>query len=164
VSKKLEYLKNLFTWKNVNTKSFNIDFFYEMSRLLILSQNETFKQINNSGFVKVSTKTEIFKRMLKSKSFIIDNWNEQLSIENIASEVFMSPYHFHRIFSATFETTPLKFHKKCKFQKLKKLIHSNQFTISEIAELGGFSNIYSFSKAFKNFYGYPPSKCFRKFE
>ena len=38
------------------------------------------------------------------------------------------------------------------------LLQNHQMTISLIAEMCGYENVYYFSNAFKNYFGYPPTK------
>lgn len=38
------------------------------------------------------------------------------------------------------------------------LLRNHQMTISQIAEMCGYENVYYFSNAFKNYFGYPPTK------
>ena len=155
---KLKNLRQLFTSADVTANSFGIDFFYDISRALILSQKETIKQINNINCVKISTKKELYKRMVAAKEYIIDNWSSMITIESLAKEVFMSPYHFHRMFSSTFKTTPLKFHADVKMHRIKELLQSGNYSISDIAAMSGYSDIFSFSKAFKKYSGFAPSE------
>ena len=155
---KLKNLSRLFSLTNIDTKSFRMDFFYDISRALILSQKEALQQIRNIECAKASTKKELYKRMVIAKEYIIGNWNDILTTESIAKHVFMSPYHFHRIFSTTFKTTPLKFHLNIKMNRIKELLRSGNYSVSDIAMMSGYADIFSFSKAFKKYFGFAPSK------
>ena len=95
--------------------------------------------------------------MLKAKEFINDNWKENISLTFLARFVHMSPYHFHRTFSAVFKTTPNQYHKLIRMEMANKLLRKGSHNISEIAILTGYENVHSFSKAFKKSYGIPPS-------
>ncbi|MEJ2618038.1 MAG: AraC family transcriptional regulator [Ignavibacteriaceae bacterium] len=154
-------LGKLFSSTDIDTKSFGIDFFYDISKALILSQKENIKQINNINCVKISTKKELYNRMVAAKEYIIENWNNMITIDSIAKEVFMSPYHFHRIFSSTFKTTPLKFHTDVKMKRIKELLQPGGYSISDIAAMSGYSDIFSFSKAFKKYFGFAPSELYK---
>ena len=96
--------------------------------------------------------------MIIAKEYITENWSNMITVDSIAEKVFMSPYHFHRIFSSTFKTTPLKFHSDVKMNKIKELLRSGNYSISDIAVMSGYSDIFSFSKAFKKYFGFAPSK------
>ncbi len=158
ISAKLKKLSNIFLNNKVDTKSFRIDFFYDISRELILSQQEILKQIDGIDCSKSSTKKELYNRMISAKEYIIENWNTILNNETIAAQVYMSPYHFHRVFSSTFKTAPIKFHSAVKMKKVRELLLSGNYSISDAARISGYSDIFSFSKAFKKHFGYSPSK------
>ncbi len=159
---KLISLNKLFNIKNFNSSSFEKDFFYDIAGALILSQQQTLKQIKHIDCIKSSTRKELFNRLMLAKDFIIENWNILLTLEDIASEVFMSPYHFHRVFSSAFGTSPSRFYLDVKMKKIKEMILSQRYCVSEVAELSGYSDIFSFSKAFKKYYGVSPSRFYRQ--
>jgi len=96
--------------------------------------------------------------MVIAKEYIIENWNNLLTTELIAKQVFMSPYHFHRTFVSTFRTTPLKYHSDIKMNRTKELLQAGNYNVSDIAVMSGYSDIFSFSKAFKKYFGFAPSK------
>lgn len=135
------------------------EYFYKFSRNLILSQQETFKQIKSIDCVKFATKVELINRMKYAEYFLIDNWNQGLSLDTVSSVVSMSPYHFHRTFTKTFNVSPLSFHLKIRMKKSKELLAKKTYRISDVAYLAGYSDIFSFSKAFKKHYGFSPSKA-----
>jgi len=63
IGKKLKFLSN----------SFKGDYFYNISKELILSQQETLNQIKNIDCVKSYTKVELFERMQQGKQILINN-------------------------------------------------------------------------------------------
>lgn len=158
---KLKKLGELFSSTDIDTKSFDIDFFYDISKALILSQKESINQINNIDCIKTPTRKELYSRMVIAKEYITENWNSMITVESIAREVFMSSYHFHRIFSSTFRTTPLKFHSDVKMNRIKELLQTGSYSISDIAFMSGYSDIFSFSKAFKKYFGIAPSEFYK---
>lgn len=153
----LRNFSNSFDELKKNSNEFGVNFFFKVSKALILSQQETFKQIKRIDCVKKSTKSELYTRMLKAKEFINDNWKENISLTFLARFVHMSPYHFHRTFSAVFKTTPNQYHKLIRMEMANKLLRKGSHNISEVAILTGYENVHSFSKAFKKSYGIPPS-------
>ena len=161
LDRKLQKLGRLFSSINIDTKSFGMTFFYDISRILILSQKETLRQIRNIECIKSSTKKELYNRMVIAKEYITENWNNLLTTELIAKQVFMSPYHFHRTFVSTFRTTPLKYHSDIKMNRIKVLLQTGNYSVSDIAVISGYSDIFSFSKAFKKYFGFAPSKLLK---
>lgn len=140
-----------------NPDKFGIHFFFKVSEALILSQQETFKEIKRIDAVKKSTRLELYNRMIKAREFIYDNWDKNISLDLLAKSVCMSPYHFHRTFSSVYGHTASHYHKLIKMKKAKELISLKTHSISQVAEIAGYDNIHSFSKSFKKLFGSSPS-------
>lgn len=89
--------------------------------------------------------------------FIEKNIDERLTLEVLAALAGFSPYHFHRIFSAYVGETLSSFIRRIKLQKAAyKLKYQNQ-NITELALTAGYETPAAFTRAFKQFYGIPPS-------
>jgi AraC family transcriptional regulator len=157
LSELLLKLSYSFDIEKKNADKFDIGFFFKVSEALILSQQETFKEIRRIDAVKKSTKIELYNRMIIARDYLYDNWEKNISLVLLARLVCMSPYHFHRIFSSIFGITFLQYHKQIKLEKAKALIQSNTYSISHISQIVGYDNIHSFSKSFKKHFGFPPS-------
>ena len=54
--------------------------------------------------------------------------------------------------------SPKSYLLNIKLQKSKELIRENQYTISEIADMLGFSSIHYFSRLFKKYFDLSPSE------
>jgi len=136
---------------------FNSPFFYKVAEALIYSQQETMSEIKRIDCIKRSTKDELFRRVNKAKEIIIENWASELTLDIIAKQVYLSPYHFHRTFTSIYGIPPLKFHKIIRMQKSKNLLELNSYSVSEVAVKSGYENLYSFSKAFKKHFNVSPT-------
>ena len=86
-------------------------------------------------------------------------FDSDLSISEIAKECGVSECYFRRFFHEYSGESPIHFRQKHRIEKAKQLLLSDQhFTIGEIAEKLGFSDIYHFSKTFKKFCGRSPNQ------
>src|SRR5690606_27404230 len=93
--------------------------------------------------------------------YIDENLNSDLSLETVAALAFFSPFHFHRIFKFITDETLNKYVTRRRIEKSAlDLLHKN-ITATEISHNLGYSDISSFSKAFKKYYGLSPTE-FRK--
>ncbi|WP_428742390.1 AraC family transcriptional regulator [Tenacibaculum sp.] len=109
--------------------------------------------------MKPSTKipSTIVTRISKAISFIEDNLETKLALEEIAKEAYFSPFHFHRLFKAVTKETVNDFITRKRVEKAASfLLHQQEKTITEVAEIVGFTSLSSFSRAFKKFYGLSP--------
>jgi len=90
--------------------------------------------------------------------FIEDNLSDLPTIEEIASNNFISESKLQKLFNVYYSCSVHDFTRNKRLDQARILLESSKFTIAEIAdELGIRSNSY-FSKIFKERYGVTPSK------
>ena len=83
-----------------------------------------------------------------------NNW-KLIELANISG---YSISRFCELYKKTFNESPIKTLNKQKLQYAKRLLSSGQVNISQTAEMCGYSNIYYFSKYFKQEVGITPSE------
>jgi AraC-like DNA-binding protein len=74
----------------------------------------------------------------------------------------MSQYHFSRVFTNVFGESPNTFVARLRIEKAKKMLITENFSISEICAKVGYSSVGSFSSLFSEKVGIPPSQYRRK--
>lgn len=134
----------------------NEELFYHLAELLVLDQTPIFKQLQQVPSIKERTKRDLFRKLMKGKEFMLEHCNEPLSIEQIAHQAEMSEYHFFRLFKRCFGQTPYQFLLNHRLISAKALLRQG-CSVSETAFRLGFSDIFTFSKAFKKHFGSAPS-------
>ena len=87
---------------------------------------------------------------------------EPITIEEICHEVYISRSSLQALFKTHLNTSPKNYLLNIKLQKSKELIRQEQYTISEIAYMLGFSSIHYFSRLFKKYFNTTPSAYSRK--
>jgi AraC family transcriptional regulator len=98
-------------------------------------------------------------RIYNAVLYIEENLEKKLLLNDVAKKAHFSPFHFHRLFSLVTRETFNSFIVRKRMETAASyLLHRKEKQITEIAEKIGFSDISSFSKAFKKFYGISPSK------
>lgn len=89
--------------------------------------------------------------------YIDENPDADLSLQAISDIACFSPFHFHRIFKAITGETTNEYVTRRRIEKAAgNLIHT-QAGITEIAYKCGFSNISTFTRTFKKYYGLSPT-------
>ncbi|HSH41538.1 MAG TPA: AraC family transcriptional regulator [Arenicellales bacterium] len=83
---------------------------------------------------------------------------EPLSLEQLAAEVHLSPYHFARLFRATFGEPPYRFVLARRMERARNLLRETDDKIVAIALSCGFSDHSQFARAFRRHYGVSPSE------
>lgn len=97
------------------------------------------------------------ERLHTSRDFIADNYQAQLSLSDIASQSYMSPYHFLRVFKNTYGETPNEFLIRLRIEQAKKMLITENYSISEVCEKVGYASLGSFSSLFFKHVGLPPT-------
>jgi len=99
--------------------------------------------------------------MKQALDYIEENLEEKLTLQKISKEIFISPYHFSRIFKAILGVTISEYIKMRRLSMAATLLSDTDKRIIEIAFIAGFESQESFSRAFKTFFSYTPYS-FRK--
>ena len=88
--------------------------------------------------------------------------DEPITIEEICHEFYISRSSLQALFKTHLNSSPKNYLLNIKLQKSKELIRENQYTISEIAYMLGFSSIHYFSRLFKKYFNITPSAYVKK--
>jgi AraC-like DNA-binding protein len=103
---------------------------------------------------------EVFRRLCRTRDYIAANHAEGLSIEAMAKQAAMSPYHFLRTFQQAFQETPHDFLTKMRLNRAKEMLRT--MSVTEVCFEVGFSSVGSFSTLFRRHTGEPPSHYQRR--
>lgn len=103
-----------------------------------------------------------FNRLNAGRDFITDNFQASLSLSDIAKCSYMSPYHFLRVFKGTYGETPNEFLIRLRVEQAKKMLITENFSVSEICEKVGYTSLGSFSSLFLKQVGVAPTLYRRK--
>ncbi|WP_246672058.1 MULTISPECIES: AraC family transcriptional regulator [unclassified Mesorhizobium] len=72
--------------------------------------------------------------------FLSENFSRKLSLAEMAAVCGLSPYHFARAFSRTFGVTPHQYVLVLRLDLAAKLLAESRMSITDIADLSGFSS------------------------
>lgn len=82
-----------------------------------------------------------------------------LNLSQIAAKCGVSDCYFRRLFQQYSGESPMNFRQRLRIERAKQLLLSDeQYSVSEVAQELGFSDVYHFSKAFKKYCGESPTK------
>lgn len=90
-------------------------------------------------------------------NYIKENYNTKIEIRTLANLCYLSESQLRRTFIKELGITPIKYKKNLMLSDACRLLISNELTISEIADILGFCDIYAFSHFFKKEKGISPS-------
>lgn len=92
------------------------------------------------------------------KNYIDDNLRQNISVEDICRQFFISKSKLFRTFVSAFEQSPTEYIKLRKIELSKKLLLNTSMSISQISEHLGFLHPGSFSNMFVKNVGIYPSE------
>jgi AraC family transcriptional regulator len=141
---------------------FTDEFYYHLAEQLVLDHIPIYKQLQSIGAVKSQTRKDLLRKLQVGKAFLETSFASELPIAAVARECGLSEYHFFRLFKSTYGISPHQYLIQCRIQHARKLVQHTGISMSEIAYLCGFSDVFSFSKSFKKHTGHAPTQFFRK--
>jgi AraC family transcriptional regulator len=97
-------------------------------------------------------------RMNRAIEFIERNIKEDISLDMIANEVSLSPYHFHRVFSALAGEPIGAYVRRRRLTLASRDLIETDIRIIDIAVDYLFESQESFSRSFKKMFGVTPGK------
>lgn len=89
-------------------------------------------------------------------SFVEQNFQNDISIEDIASCCGLNRSYFGKIFHDTVGKSPQEFLMSYRMAKAAELLKLTQLSVSDIGNAVGYPNQLHFSRAFKTIYGISP--------
>jgi len=114
----------------------------------------TQSRTRNLRKTKANTAAEYTRRINKAFEFIEKNLDQTIRLDDVARASHFSSYHFHRIFHALVDETVNEYISRKRMEKAaKRLIFNPALSVTEVAEVGGFSSSANFAKAFKLYFG-----------
>ncbi|MCD8203160.1 MAG: response regulator [Prevotella sp.] len=147
------------------TKPFNIEVLRHTMKNLLRSR-EQLRNIYSGGQQSGAEKLEkieaqspddrLMERIMKVVNAHISD--PDLTVEMIASEIGISRVHLHRKLKELTNQTTRNFLSNVRMKQAATLLAEKRHSISEVAELVGYSNLSTFSSSFKALYGMSPSE------
>ena len=132
--------------------------FFQISEGVLSHEQSIRKLIDRIASAKKSTREELFRRLLIAQDFMRANFTKKIAIKQVAKAACLSEYHFIRTFKQCFQKTPVQFIKGLRLDSAKKYLLSDHYTVSEVATLCGFADIFYFSLSFKKAFNQSPTQ------
>jgi AraC family transcriptional regulator len=90
----------------------------------------------------------------RAKEYIETHWAENLTLEQIASRVFSSPFHFQKIFKSETGESPKEYLTRIRLENAVQRIRIDlHLTVFDVALECGFSSQAAFARAFRQRFG-----------
>ena len=132
------------------------DQFFAVARAMLKVRGRSEKQAARIPAKRLSTRLELYRRLLRGKDFLDSFHTEELQLNEVARTACVSPYHFHRLFRETFGETPNQYLQRKRLERARELLASTERGVTEISLDVGFESSTTFSALFRRTFGYSP--------
>lgn len=149
--------------KNISAKTLMI----KMQQEMLLSDESSSNAIENILLELVTPSKNVTVKTIPNWVHLItqllhDNWNQQLTLQEISVVVGAHPVTISKYFRKYFSCTLGEYQRKLKIEKSIQLIKESKLSLTEIAFLCGFTDQSHFIRNFKKMTGFLP-KHFQQF-
>lgn len=131
----------------------NLNDAYEASSLAY-----SFLMALHRHMLNIQTNTEWPNAISDAITFIHNNYQDPIGLDDIVNASNLSKYHFTRLFHKTIHATPIQYLTSIRINKAIDLLKKENLTIEDIALKVGFSNGNYFGKVFRASLGISPGE------
>jgi len=150
--------KNLIIDKNDYIKFIKLNNSLLNKDILYLQKQEAIEEFFRDFFKKHCNKKLIHtietnknsRKIEMAKEYIEHNYNKNLTIEEIAQKINLSPFHFSRIFKNSMNISPYQYLLNIRVEKAKDFLKNSSVKIADIAQELGFNDQSHFNRVFKS--------------
>lgn len=128
---------------------------------MLAQQQQLYQQMAQVPAARATTREELYRRLTRARDFMHASLSQPLSLEAIAGQVYLSPYHFLRSFKQVFGQTPHAYLTQKRLERAQFLLTRTEQPITEICFAVGFESLGSFSSLFQRQVGMSP-RAYRK--
>ena len=107
--------------------------------------------------MKKTTKDDYIQSIYRVIFYVEQNYNQDLTLEELSKIAGFSKYHFHRIFKSIVGENLSDYVRRVRLSSTTMKFKTN-LNITQIAQTSGYETNASFTKAFKNHFGITPKE------
>lgn len=96
------------------------------------------------------------EEVMRLMEYLKEHYQENLSVDQMAERVSMSKYHFIRVFKQITGVSPYEYLKILRMNESKKMLKETDYSIGQIADFLGYSNVNLYIQNFKKCVGLTP--------
>ena len=100
-------------------------------------------------------------RLQKAKQYIEQNFRDPIRLEELSELSDMSLTNFRREWTRIYKESPMQYRDRIRLSYAKEYLMSEYYTVSEVADKCGFSDVSYFVRFFKKHTGVSPG-AFRR--
>jgi AraC-like DNA-binding protein len=96
--------------------------------------------------------------LLKAIAWIESHVFSEFTIDELSAETGLSPARLNSLFNENVGLSPFAFRLSLRLEEAARLILRQEWSLTDIATIVGFSDLSAFSRAFRKKFGVPPGK------
>lgn len=129
-----------------------------LSKAIVIKGSISLHKIGAKGSKMADQDTANYRRIAQAIDYIKTHFKHQPSLDEIATAVGISPFHFQRLFSDWAGVSPKKFMQYLSIEYAKKLLQEEQFSLLDTAYETGLSGTSRLHDLFINIEGMTPGE------
>jgi transcriptional regulator GlxA family with amidase domain len=133
----------------------------KVARELVLYLRRTGGQSQFSAALSLQASDR--KQIEETRSWILDNLEQDLPVEKLAAKAGMSPRHFARIFLKDTGTTPAHFVERLRVETARRRLEESRDKLEKVANDCGFGSIQTLRRSFLRVLRVPPNEYRHRF-
>ena len=119
-----------------------------------------FAELQNEDFVPARH----YEKIKPALDMIQDRFlHEEFSVGALAAACGMGESYFQRLFKEKYGMPPKKYMIQLKVNHACELLRMERYSVSQVAQMSGFSDVYFFSRQFKSYMGVAPTEFIKKY-
>jgi AraC-like DNA-binding protein len=144
--------------RNGDTDGINKEWFLDLAEKIVYHSYGNYLALNGIRSVKLETRKELLRRLHTGRQYMDENFLKIDEISEVATISNLSTFHFFRSFRQAFGTTPYQYILNKRLDMAKSMMNDPGTSLSRIASTCNFSDLFTFSKAFKRRFSVSPSQ------
>lgn len=137
------------------------------SLLKLIEKSESAEELNSlleEVAIKIAEKVNNYNNksikliLRKAIDYIQDHYNEQVTLNEVAENIYVSTFYISRMFKKELGKSFVDYLNDVRIEKSKELLKDVRYKTYEVAEIVGISDPHYFSKLFKKYSGMTPSE------
>lgn len=102
--------------------------------------------------------SQTYNRFIQLRQEIHTRFDSNLSVNDMAEMVNLSPSRFHSLYKSIFGISPKKDYLNIRIEHAKNILQQRRYSVAQVAAMTGYNNQYHFIRQFKDVVGVTPGK------
>ena len=98
----------------------------------------------------------LLQKLQPALGYIHANYAENITLEEMARQAFLSKAYFLRLFKSCYKQTPYQYLLTVRMQEAARLLSRTNLSVKQISDRLGYCNQFHLAKAFKSYYQCSP--------